>query len=75
MNDEKCRFMQDDGWCRILDLGRTCSGQSEHCAFRKTEKEFNEARDSAIDICRKKGLCDKCRYMPVTRRCTKSTEG
>ena len=75
MSDEKCRFMQDDGWCMILGLGRPCGDKLARCTFRRTEKQYNEERDRAIDLCRQKGQCDKCKYTPITRRCSKSAEG
>lgn len=55
------------GLCKILTI-KDCS----NCKFAKTQKEFAEANDKAIDRCRKLGICNKCAYSG--KKCLKSTE-
>lgn len=58
--DKVCYFFSTGGLCRII-AGTTCDGQ-ERCGFYKTEKQFRDESDRAVDICRAKGLCAKCKY-------------
>lgn len=74
MRPKKCYFVIDGaGQCSILNDVR-CTGYNPRCSFRKTKDEYNSEKDRAIDLCREKGLCENCKYMPDTKRCLKSTE-
>lgn len=69
--NKKCAFISSDGSCRILDYDR-CKGI---CSFYKSREQFVIDADNAIEMNRKRGLCDCCKYFPAKSRCKKSTEG
>ena len=66
-----CYFARWGGACAALD-GITCRGVNLNCKFYKTEKQYIAEQDRAIDICRQKRICGKCKYHPIP--CRKSTE-
>ena len=49
-----------------------CNGQ-ERCTFFKTEKQFNDDNDRAVELCRMRGLCRSCKYRETP--CRKRREG
>lgn len=80
--NKKCKHYNDDGRCRLLAFRRSakagltpvrCDGWDNKCKFAKTEVDFILDNDKSIDICRRKGLCDNCKYTKV--KCKLSTEG
>lgn len=47
------------------------------CKFYKTEKQFEEDNDRAIDFCRETGRCERCKYVASGEYkvpCRKSSE-
>ena len=48
--DKLCYFYSSMGFCRIL-ADMQCDGQ-ERCTFFKTEKQFNDDNDRAVELCR-----------------------
>lgn len=71
---DDCYFHRDNGACGVLS-DTHCEGSRRGCTFRKTRAEFIEGKDRAIQICRDKGICDKCKYTESDGiRCKKSTE-
>lgn len=68
-----------DGECKILiykeenSTPQKCTGWDNKCKFAKTSQQFADDNDKSIDICRRKGLCNYCKYSKV--KCKKSTEG
>lgn len=74
MEDEKCRFVGTNRYCQIL-VGVQCRGTDELCKFYKTEKQFQQERDRAILINRKKCNCNKCKYMGTSCRLSSEERG
>ncbi|MCM1225978.1 MAG: hypothetical protein NC320_00960 [Clostridium sp.] len=69
--ENKCFFTGDNNSCRILDV-ENCDGANTNCKFFKTEKKFNDDRNKAIDMCRERELCTRCKYK--AKPCMKSDE-
>lgn len=64
MDNERCYFYTNGriSKCTILE-GEPCTPEREkECKFRKTEREYYEARNKAIDINKRKGNCINCKY-------------
>lgn len=81
MNEEKiCFALKITGvGCSCLTGEEECNGLNDKCKFHKTRKEFVEASDNAIEICRAKNMCVDCKYMKtdagrLSKPCKKSTE-
>lgn len=76
--NDKCHFSKE-GCCTILKppsgkLTRECDGFAKKCGFKKTDAEFHDDRDAAIDRCRELGYCvagSPCKYGNM---CLKSDE-
>lgn len=72
---EKCAYIGDNvngkKGCKVI-FNNECDGSNQKCSFYKSRRQHIEDRDRAIDICRKKGLCNNCKYNPVP--CRKSDE-
>ncbi len=57
---ETCYFLQpQSNRCAVFD--EECS-ESRSCSFRRTEREFYEQRNRAVEINRARGNCAKCKY-------------
>ena len=67
---DRCRFSTSLKSCSILFC--LCDGHNSNCKFYKSDRQFIEEQDRAIDLCRGKGICEKCKYKNVP--CKKSTE-
>lgn len=50
-----------------------CNGFDQKCSFYKSEDKHVADRNMAIDICRKKEICNTCKYQNGNP-CKKSTE-
>lgn len=82
MNNKKiCKFNNNSSYCSILTNRKTskhgdsimrCTGWDDKCKFAKTAQQFIKDNDKSIDICRRKGLCDNCKYTDV--KCKLSME-
>lgn len=48
--------------CSVLNTCCTGTRSRKLCHFYKTEREFYEDRNKSIELNRKKGRCDKCKY-------------
>lgn len=81
-NKKICKFNNNLSYCSILTNRKTskhgdnimrCTGWDDKCKFAKTTQQFTDDNDKSIDICRRKGLCDNCKYTDV--KCKLSTEG
>ena len=72
---KKCAYIGDNvngkKGCKVI-FNNECDGSNHKCSFYKSRRQHIEDRDGAIDICRKKGLCNNCKYNPVP--CRKSYE-
>lgn len=72
---EKCAYsgngMNDKKGCQVI-VNNECEGYNQDCSFYKSRRQHIEERDRVIDICRKKGLCNNCKYNHVP--CKKSGE-
>lgn len=70
----ECRFFTGSKFrpCAIL-IGEQCNGENEKCSFFKTEEQFDNERDRAILLNRRKGNCLKCKY--ASYACALSSEG
>lgn len=70
----KCRFFTGSKFrsCGIL-VGEQCDGKNEKCSFFKTEEQFDDERDRAILLNRRKENCSKCKYTSCA--CALSSEG
>lgn len=67
MNEEKetCYFLQpQSNRCGILDTECTGTRSEKVCSFRRTEREYFEQRNRAVELNRKRGNCAKCKYKP-----------
>ncbi|MBQ6170533.1 MAG: hypothetical protein IJK30_11330 [Ruminococcus sp.] len=66
MNDEKetCYFLAPGKLNKCSILNEQCTGTRSRqlCSFHKTEKEFFEARNRAVEINRAHGKCARCKY-------------
>lgn len=62
LKEKICKFSGTSSYCQIL-VGVKCRGTDELCKFRKTKKQFQEERNRAILVNRKKYNCNKCKYM------------
>lgn len=66
MNDEKetCYFLTPGKLNKCSILNEQCTGcrSRQLCSFHKTEKEFFEARNRAVEINRARGKCARCKY-------------
>lgn len=49
--------------CGILN-GPCSDDTKKNCKFRKSEAEYIEARNKAVELNRKRGNCAKCKYKP-----------
>ena len=69
-NDNKCVFNTKRNYCSAIRI-KDCDGLNTKCKFYKTKKQFDEENDRAIDICRDKGLCEKCyrKLSPCNKSC------
>lgn len=62
---EICYFLiPQTNRCGILDVECTGTRSRQICSFQKTEKEYFEQRNRAVEINRKRGNCAKCKYKP-----------
>ena len=63
-NDDKelCYFSAGNNKCSILSTPCTGTRSKQLCSFRKTEREFKEDWDRAIQINKAKGNCVYCKY-------------
>lgn len=69
----ECRFFTGNKLCSCTILvGTSCDGKNQNCSFFKTEEQFDDERDRAILINRKKRNCQQCKY--VSHACTLSNE-
>ncbi|MCM1223567.1 MAG: hypothetical protein NC548_54880 [Lachnospiraceae bacterium] len=68
---EKCFFCNTEvNFCDILVTGKRavkCDGKNEKCSFFKTREKYFEDYNKAIEINRRKGNCENCKY--VNARC------
>lgn len=65
MNEEKetCYFSSPQtNRCSILDVECTGSRSQQLCSFHKTEREYFEERNKAVEKNRLNGNCAKCKY-------------
>ncbi len=66
---ESCYFSEGEDFCKAL-INVNCDPST--CKFYKTEEQFVQERDHAIDLCRINGNCQSCKYTAV--KCVKSSE-
>lgn len=59
--DKMCYFCRSNGECGAL-IDTYCVGINTECSFYKTEKQYIEDRNRAIEINRAKGNCVGCKY-------------
>lgn len=66
MDEEKetCYFLTPGKINKCSILNEQCTGTRSRqlCRFHKTEKEFFEARNRAVELNREKGRCTLCKY-------------
>lgn len=65
MNDTGlCHFYSAANQKGCLLLGESCTGTKSKklCRFKKTTKEYIEGNNRAIEINRRKGNCENCKY-------------
>ncbi len=60
---DSCWFLTPGKLQECGILNGPCAGDA--CSFRKTEREYFEARNRAIELNRRSGRCAKCKYKPV----------
>ena len=65
---QDCRYCVNGNHCTLLTKPYNCRTGP----FFKTPAQFNAEADRAVLICRKKGQCDRCRY--VMAPCRLSSE-
>lgn len=77
MTEEKetCYFLTPGkiNSCSMLNTDCTGTRSRTLCKFRKSEKEFVEARNKAVAINQRKGNCENCKYRKT--KCKSSEEG
>jgi hypothetical protein len=62
---ETCYFLiPQSNRCGILDEECTGTRSERICSFRKSTKEYFEARNKAVELNKKRGNCAKCKYKP-----------
>lgn len=68
-----CYFLRAHKICGALS-GTACDGVNLDCKFYKTEKMFLDARNRAIELCRKRGKCIDCKYRPAPCKLSSETQ-
>ena len=71
--DGECKLLQSNPQNKKKRTAIKCTGWDDACKFAKTSQQFADDNDKSIDICRRKGLCDNCKYVDV--KCKMSMEG
>lgn len=61
---ETCYFLTPGKLNKCSILNEKCTGTRSRqlCSFHKTEKEFFETRNRAVEINRARGKCARCKY-------------
>lgn len=62
---EICKFKSTKSESCLALSHTKCSGYDEECKFYKTEQQYIDAANHAIELNRAKGNCDNCRYVKV----------
>ena len=61
--NEECYFhLKAKNECSILHESCTGTRSGKLCKFRKTPREYFEARNKAVMINRENGRCGRCKY-------------
>ncbi|WP_303834672.1 hypothetical protein [Ruminococcus flavefaciens] len=67
MNDDKesCYFFNPGkiNSCSILNHPCDITKSRQLCSFHKTELQYYQDRNRAVELNRQKGNCSKCKYM------------
>lgn len=66
--EDFCHFCRN-GYCEVL-TDTVCNGINSRCSFFKTDYQYLKDIDNAIINNRKKGNCEKCRYMATPCKCS-----
>lgn len=66
---QSCTILTFKGLGKVLF--QSCTGIDDNCKSFKTDKQFNEERDAAIELNRKKGNCAKCKYSSIPCKTSK----
>lgn len=69
MNDEKesCYFYNPRkiDSCSVLNQACDLTKSRQLCSFHKTELQYYQERNRAVELNRRSGRCAKCKYKPV----------
>ena len=58
---EKCKFHNTNDSCQIL-TATNCDGNTRECSFFKTEQQYVNDFNHAVEVNRQKGNCVNCKY-------------